>query len=74
MTHHAILKIQVPYACTGEPMALVYNEDRSFECQLPVDQVADAMEGDLKRYFDCDIIDAANGVFQILLHVEDQPW
>ena len=52
-----IVKIQLPLMTTMDhPMALIYNNDRSFQEQIPVTQeLKDAMDGDVKAYFRVEI-------------------
>lgn len=44
-----IVKVQRPLNRTG--VALVYNEDRSFETHVPTTSVEKEMDGTYKRYF-----------------------
>lgn len=51
-TVETIIKIQVPLNRGAEPLALLYNEDHSLECLLPLDDdlLAFFQEGELKVY------------------------
>lgn len=65
-----IVKVQRPVA--GDPSALIYNEDRSIFHQCPVEDVADLFdEGELKVYFDADLVDDQ---LVFLERVKDQSW
>jgi hypothetical protein len=72
-----IVKIQRPLATNeDEPMALVYNEDRSFEVFIPYDDAIATMIGsDLKQYWNVELGGSEDsGGIAFLERVEDQPW
>ena len=47
-----IVKVQVPMDTNMEPLALVYNKDRSLEWMLPIeDDLRKAMDGGYKQYW-----------------------
>jgi hypothetical protein len=60
-TKPSVFKIQVPiftnytHFPNGQPMALVYNENRTWEGEVPVVDVTAVMGPDLKAFFLCRI-------------------
>lgn len=73
MKHTAILKIQLPISSNEpEPMALVYNKDRSFETFLRVTPALETlMDGQLKAYFRCEYDDTD---ITVLREVGPRDW
>jgi hypothetical protein len=70
-----IVKVQLPLMTDEEvPQALIYNEDRSVQFQVPVtDHILKGMDGRFKRYFEA----ARDEQYvNIMFHrpVEDQDW
>jgi len=76
-----IVKVQIPLASSEpEPMALVYNEDRSVEMRIPIDIGLEVwMEGRAKAFFEAEIEEIADGdrtirTVEFLDDVEDPGW
>lgn len=65
-----IFKIQLPLEGTMEPMALIYNSDRSREFYLPLTkQLTDMMKGRPKTFF----FAKDDGLGQVEF-LEEAPW
>lgn len=75
-----IVKVQLPLYVNeprDEQEALVYNEDRSIEVMLPIDdELRHAMDGQVKAFFEADVKYTLDGakILQIEEHLEDQGW
>ncbi len=78
-----VVKVQYPmFTTTSEPAYLVYNEERSFELQVPIGAMAEldtAMLGHLKRYFGASFVpDEEAGATLLAINpfqpVEDVDW
>jgi len=57
-----IVKVQIPLASNvSSPEALVYDESRSFNTLLPIDEMLKAaMHGEPKKFFDAELVDDPN--------------
>lgn len=70
-----IVKVQVPLNA-DYPWALVYNEDRSFECQLPItEELLLIMHGEPKAFFEAHTEPDPESENGVRLHIDDHaPW
>lgn len=66
-----IVKLQVPLM--GEPLALVYNKNRSYIGHVPInDDIKEAMGESFKKYFIAHI--DKKGLVHLHKEVEEQDW
>jgi phage-related protein len=71
-----IVKLQTPIVTSEtKPLALMYNEDRSYEVFLPMDfeEIKTWMNGRFKAFFEIELGFEEYG-FTITREVEDQGW